>query len=530
MKKINIFNIVAFALAGIFLVSCSKKAMDEVNRDRNHPQDVPARFILTDVMTSTAFNVVGGEIPLYASIYLEHEGGVWNQAYQAESRVSQPTSATTYNNTWDGIYNNIKALKIAVAKTSAGGAEEGNDITGGIAKVLLAYNLGVLTDFYGDVPYQQTGIMNPDGTPKYMQPAIDKQSDLYLEIQKLLDEAITQLAGSDGSLIKGLAGSPSQDLLYGGKAKLWTKAAYGLKARYLMHTLKVSSDKNGDLNKIIEYVDKSFAGPDEQMAFGLYDGSTNINPLFGISSARDMLGASQSLATKFKTFNDPRGDQLFVDYEGNALSIDDAVTDGVENGNAEQIQYTYPIAIIDYASTAPTLLLSYHELMFLKAEALVRSNRNEDAKIPLKAAVIAAFSNLEQSINSGNSTFMDVLGVSQAIVEPNLADSIASKYFTESILPRFQQNALKETVLQKYLAFFGASGESTEAYNDYRRLKALGEADFIGLANPLNAQGKFPLRYTYGSSDVTANKAVKAAAGDGSYVYTENVWWAGGSR
>ncbi|ANH82185.1 hypothetical protein A8C56_15505 [Niabella ginsenosidivorans] len=523
MKKINIFNIITFALMGSLLISCSKKAMDEVNRDRNHTQDVPARFILTDVMTSTAFNIVGGDIPLYASIYLEHEGGVWNQAYQAENRITQPTSATTYNNSWDGIYNNIKALKIAVEKTSANGTEEGNDVTGGIAKVLLAYNLGVLTDFFGDVPYQQTGIMNDDGTPKYMQPAIDKQSDLYPEIQKLLDEAITQLAGSDAALIEGIATNPNQDLLYGGDAELWTKAAYGLKARYLMHTLKVSSDVNGDLNKIIGYVDKSFAGSDEQLAFDLYDGNSNVNPLFGISYSRDMLGNSKSLATKFKTLNDPRGEQLFVTYGGQVLNINDAINKGVENGNAEQVQFTYPIAVIDYAATAPTLLLSYHELMFLKSEALVRLNRSTEAQAYLEQAIIAAFANLQNSIKSGGDGF----GVK---VNPNLSQAVATNYFLNSVLPRFKQNALKETVLQKYLAFFGASGESTEAYNDYRRLKALGEADFIGLANPLDAQNKFPLRYTYGNSDVTANQAIKAAFGDGSYVYTENVWWAGGSR
>ena len=67
--------------------------------------------------------------------------------------------------------------------------------------------------------------------------------------------------------------------------------------------------------------------------------------------------------------------------------------------------------------------------------------------------------------------------------------------------------------------------EAVEAYNDYRRLKAMGN-DFIKLANPL----KFPLRFTYGSEDVTTNENVRSAYGDGSYVYTENVWWAGGTR
>jgi hypothetical protein len=79
---------------------------------------------------------------------------------------------------------------------------------------------------------------------------------------------------------------------------------------------------------------------------------------------------------------------------------------------------------------------------------------------------------------------------------------------------------------QKYIAFF--EEEAVEAYNDYRRLKAMGN-NVITLENPLDAT-KFPLRFTYGSSDVTTNANVRSAYGDGSYVYTENVWWAGGTR
>jgi len=77
-----------------------------------------------------------------------------------------------------------------------------------------------------------------------------------------------------------------------------------------------------------------------------------------------------------------------------------------------------------------------------------------------------------------------------------------------------------------YLGFF--EEESVEAYNDYRRLKAMGN-NVIILANPKNAS-QFPLRFTYGAADVTTNKNVYDAYGDGTYVYTENVWWAGGTR
>lgn len=47
----------------------------------------------------------------------------------------------------------------------------------------------------------------------------------------------------------------------------------------------------------------------------------------------------------------------------------------------------------------------------------------------------------------------------------------------------------------------------------------MGES-FIELSNP-NNKSKFPLRYTYGSSDVLSNQNVKEAFGDGQYVYSE---------
>jgi hypothetical protein len=259
------------------------------------------------------------------------------------------------------------------------------------------------------------------------------------------------------------------------------------------------------------------------MIFNIYDGSTNLNPLFGFSNSRDALGVSESLATKFKDLNDPRGEQAFMDYDFVQLSLDDALAAAAPNGTPVQQQFVYPISIAEYATTAPTLMLSFHELKFLEAEALVRLGRNADAEPVLQDAITTAFANLERSLHATD----DAYGLGATI---DLGETVAKDYFTNEVTPRFTANALKETMLQKYLAFYGASGESTEGFNDYRRLKALGEQDFIGLANPLNAQNKFPLRFPYGNSDVSANPNVKTAYGDGSYVYSENVWWAGGTR
>lgn len=116
-----------------------------------------------------------------------------------------------------------------------------------------------------------------------------------------------------------------------------------------------------------------------------------------------------------------------------------------------------------------------------------------------------------------------------------LSAADVADYFQANVLPLYKSNGLKEVMTQKYLAFFGASGESVEAYCDYRRMLGAGE-NLIELANPKNAispahpTGMFPLRCVYGSGDTTTNPKVYDAYGDGSYVYSEPVWWAGGNR
>ena len=173
------------------------------------------------------------------------------------------------------------------------------------------------------------------------------------------------------------------------------------------------------------------------------------------------------------------------------------------NGTPNQVQGFYSISAISN-STAPTYLLSYHEIEFLKAEAYARLNNLPEADAALANAVSAAF----QKVNIG------------------LSEADAADYYTTEVKPRFDADPLSEIMNQKYLAFY--EEEAVEAYNDYRRLKAMGD-NVINLENPKN-NTQFPLRYTYGAEDVTTNVNVRDAYGDGTYVYSENVWWAGGTR
>jgi len=481
MRKL--ITILYSIILSVSMLSCSERIMDDINKDVNDPTEMASRLVITDAMTSTAFSVLEDDFAFYSSVYIEHNVGTFGQCYNAEIRSSEPTASSTYNNTWVSAYQTLYNLKVVIDKCSKGGAEAGNYHMLGIAQVLSAYNLATLTDMMGDVPWSQAlrpGII--------FTPVLDKQSDIYDAIFKFLDDAIENFGKETLFPSAG-----SQDLIYGGDISLWKKFAYGLKARYTMRL----SFRKPDYNSVIAYASQSFTSPAEQALFN-YNGTTSVSPFYRFYTDRNYYGASLSLHNKLVERNDPRDDIFFMPFPGTGSSLVFA-----PNGTPNQIQGFYSISAIS-SITAPTYLLSYHEIEFLKAEAYVRLNDLANAESSLKNGIRAAFG----KVNIG------------------LSASAADNYYNNNVRSKFTSNPLSEVMNQKYLAFY--EEESVEAYNDYRRLKAMGN-NVIILANPLNVS-LFPLRFTYGSSDVTTNANVRNAYGDGTYVYTENVWWAGGNR
>ena len=474
--KNRIFSIILLASLGLF--SCSEDTMLDINKNKNNPTDVAARLIITDVINNTSFTVTGTDFAFYASVYIEYNVGIYNQMYNAEIRVAEPTSATTYNNTWGSVYSNLLNLKTIIAKCSPDGEEEDNTTVLGMAQVLSAYNLAILTDVMGDIPWSEALQPGVIWTPQ-----LDKQSDIYADINQLINDGIANLEKPSE-----IAAIGKQDPIYGGEASQWLKFAYGLKARYAMRLSNITAD----FNAVIEAANNSFADKSEEAIFKC--NSIN-NPFYKFFTDRDYFGASRSLHDKLTSRNDPRDTIYFAPYpKVEELNF-------APNGNPASRQGYYGISGIT-EPTAPIYLMSYHELEFLKAEAYARINELDNAKTHLKNAITTCFTNV------------------------GLKSADADGYYTRTVEPRLttQTETLREIMMQKYLGLFEV--ESIETYNDIRRLRAKGEGDYIPLASTL----AFPLRYSYGADDVTTNVNVENAYGDGSYVYTENVWWAGGTR
>lgn len=512
----NIFRYLVLGVAAFSLAACSEDFMDEINKDTSHPLDCVAKFLIPDIQVRTAQSVVGGDFNTYFGCYVEQWVGTHNQLYQAEKRGAEVRVSSTFNNTWGSVYENIRNAKIVVEKCSEGGSEPDNLLGKAVGEIMLAYNAAVATDVFGDTPFTEVGDF-----VTYPAPKADKQSDIYATVFDLLDDAIGCLAEATNTL-------GDYDMVFGGDPEAWTKFATGLKARYTMRLINKSSDKNADYQKVIDFVDASFADASEQASLDIYDGISAQNPVFDFEWSRDGISSSTSMYNKLMARTDPRAERVY--YDPDSWSFYDAATAVSKlapNGTPTESQYVYCYDAFFFAEVAPIHLLSFHELAFLKAEAQCRLNKTADASNTLKTAVEAAFENFEINVQASQSApSVNQYGGIEPVGGAALDAAAADSYFESSVKPLFTADPLKEIMLQKYIAFWGANGESVETYNDVRRLKAEGK-NIYDFANT----GKFPLRGSYGNDDVVNNPNIAKLYTDaGNYVFTENVWWAGGSR
>lgn len=478
------------AMIVILLPSCSDEIMDEINFNPDNPSDVSSSLTLTDNMTELAVTGVGGSMMFYASVMIEHKVGCHNQFLNMEIRSGEPTSSTTYNNDWNTLYNSLWALQKTIVRCSEGGVEEGAWHNLGRAQVLSAYFLAILADGWGDTPWEEA--LQPT---VFLQPQLSSQQVIYADVFKFIDDAIVNLSKEDLTPDMGV-----QDVFYGADGSSdWLNLAYALKARYLLRVSHITPNYAG----VIAAANQSFAAMADQCLFTFDGGSSQTAAWYRMRNDRNSHAASLSLHEKLLSRSDPRDTIYFMVNP----QRDDDVLVFAENGQSLDVQSEFGVSALSVA-TAPTYIFSYHELEFIKAEAYVRLGGAANvalAKTALEDAITAVF----QKPNVG------------------LTAAQAATYFTDEVSDLFDANPLDEVMNQKYIAFF--EEEALEAYSDIRRLQAMGD-DVIELKNPLNATVGFPQRFGYGSGDVTTNPNVAAAYGDGSYVFTEKVWWAGGSR
>lgn len=493
------------ALTATLFASCSEDMLDRINEDETSKtaDKVAAKFQLTDAEVATAYSTVNGAYAWYVSSYTEQLFGTGNnQMKNTELRsVNETAAATTFNNEWNSTYSNLYNINQMIEKCSEGGTNSAQKDVLGMAQILYALNWGVLTDLHGDIPFSECF----KGTAA----KVDSQESIYTAILKLLDEAQANLAAASGN-------AGVQDLVYGGNTDMWSAFGHAVKARYLLHT---AGRNKAVLSDVVAEAQAAVDGDFEGFTIDVFNGSTADNSWRAYHWSRYYIASSSTVVNLMDSRNDPR---IYIYDSGEYLG--DICDPGDQDMAMATGDTTYPAWLENGA--APLNIFSKAELYFILAEAKARLG--QDATEEFLEGVKASI----EWYNTLNDNCLTGYGIPVV----NITDGEVTEYLT-AITPLFQANPLQEILIEKYLA--QSATEQLETYNDIRRVRYMDGANAypVAMTNPKNttsSANRWPLRLPYGDSDVVSNPNVAAAFGSGNdagmYIFTENVWWAGGSR
>ena len=385
----------------------------------------------------------------------------------------------TMSGAWSTIYlRNLNNIEVIIDKAK----DEGSPYYVGIAKILKAYNLGLLTDAWENVPYSEALLGSNNVTPSY-----DKQEVLYKEIQKLLDEAI-----SDLSVEENFRNPAADDFIYSGDMEKWLKLAHSLKARYMVH---LSNKPDMDWNAVLSEVEKGFESNDDD--FELIYNPDNANPWYSSVSKR-ILEAIYTLTYGAYFIDDLNGTnlgiidpRLFVLVE----KVPGDTTDGYHglasyDPDAEPYNVLPTVNTYYMGASSPVVMMSYSELKFIEAEAALKVGDNARA---------------QEAYEKGINANMNKLGVK---------DEDIVSYMTA---PNISTVSLSNIMTQKYIALV----LNPEAWNDMRRYDFDGSIFLNFVVPEYNGRTKPAQRAIYPDSEASRNKAnYEANYKD----FTEKMW------
>lgn len=447
MKKLGLYLLVLL-VGAMSVTSCD---FDDTNTDPSRPTDADLRLILPQAIAQTAYNQSSNNARITGIIMQQFLGFDAQQVAYTDYVIGEDV----FNNYWRfGLYaGSQRSCQAMVDKAQ----EQDAPYYEGIAKVLMAVNYANATSFFGDIPLSQA-LQGADN----LKPSYDSQESVYNSVQTMLDEGIALLSGPAGAVTP----SAVDDLIYGGDGAAWVAAAQAFKARYYVHT----SERNPDnWNKALQTIDNA-AFQDAASA-----------PIF-------TWGSSQNDNNPLAKFGTERPSTLIIDarFADRMTANADPRQDSYMTFNGDDWEYFGASNLIWAVNASAIPMISYTELMFIKAEGLHRTGASKD---DVQAALTAAIQ-----------SSMDLVGVDGTDYIAARAD--LSSLEGEAVLERIMEEA--------YVAYYGIAFEQT--WTNFRRTGYPSLTPSATGANGLNPSGGIPVRFLYPVSESQTNSASLDAA------------------
>ena len=339
-------------------------------------------MLLPTIISTTASAVTsnGGGAAGQFIQHLNYTGGN-NESY---GRFN--ITGASFREQWNGPMRNTKDINQVLKISSASNQPEYRAV-GLICKVHV---LQLMSDTYGDIPYDEAGRADEMG---YEFPHFEHQQDVYAKMLNDLETA--------NQLLKDLGTDVTikNDILYDGDLRKWRKLANTLKVRILMREsakMDVASQVAEIFNNPDEY--PVFESLDDQATL-VYNNTTDLyqwyiqernlpsdgsGVLFG-----DELRVSEAMVDSLQLKDDPRltiyAAPTRNSFEANKANPQEPLVyrgqpaglNVEEQNRIDKDDYSVLSRVIRSESRA--FLVTYSELLLLKAEAAVRGMIHADA-------------------------------------------------------------------------------------------------------------------------------------------------------
>jgi hypothetical protein len=508
MKKI--YNICLIALSFMLITTACDDGFDELNTSKTGAISLDPSLILNNAVISSSFS---------AGV-LTYELGIVQQLISTNTGVLEGANfnKNNSNNTvvnWQNFYQNVVKYTSDVITRTKDNPARANLYN--MARIVQANAFLILTDTYGNVPYEEGG---KGYTEQIFFPAYQTQQAIYTDLIKELKEATAGLNVS-GKIETG-------DVLYGGSIDKWKKLGFSLLLRIGMHLSEV------DAALAQSTVAAAFAGgvilSNADNAVIRHDGNYNNNygiTLTGGEAANYYL--AEPFVNALKTNSDPRLPAIAVRYVGaTAGSAQTAAvatsvasdqfgmpmgsTDGDGDlsgaslpGGGTRYAYTQADRTRIVSKTSPMFLVTAAQCNLLLAEARFKNWINTGTT--------------DVYFSDGIKAHMDQMALYSASSTVAGADRDA---YAASMVATLAGNELKQINYEYWVASFL---NGPEAWANFRR------SGFPQLtANPKKGDieaGEFITRLTYPPTEILVNSdnVQQAIGAQGADKLNTKVWW-----
>ncbi|MFO8234900.1 MAG: SusD/RagB family nutrient-binding outer membrane lipoprotein [Bacteroidales bacterium] len=348
--KIKIYKILGMLLVfSMFTLSCEEWIDPELNEDPNSLTDVTISSLLPNSQLALFFVMGDADMKGYTGAWSQHLEGSDRQFQAVQNYNITPTDL---DNLWSNMYeNNLEGLQLIKEKAE----ENSSPHYAGVAKVLEAVSLEMLTNYFGALAYSDAF----KGEEGNFQPEYDSQEEIYSTIQTLLNEAISDLESANEVPLEG-------DMVYENNIDQWIKVAHSLRARVHMHfTIRGGVD----FDNVIADINSGVSSNADDFQLPFQDDLARANPMVQFLDEREGYITDNNFFQNFIE-GDPRSEELYY-----------VPDEGEEPG-------------FWYKEDSPVALLEYAEMLYLKAEAHYRNDEPTEAQGTLKDAIDASLTKL----------------------------------------------------------------------------------------------------------------------------------------